>query len=87
MSVWGVGIEMYQCARVLAVKGGDVVGRHFADIDLEMQEPAWEERDITRVQNVDVRSPYLFLNIACNPIQFNAIIKLNDMMNPSNLYA
>ena len=59
--MWGVGIEMYQCARVLAVKGGDVVGRHFADIDLEMQEPAWEERDIARVQNVDVWSPYLFL--------------------------
>ena len=69
-----------QGARVLAVEGGDVVGRHFADIDLEMQEPAWEERDIARVQNVDVWSPYLFL-------MKNSIIKLDDMRNPSNLNA
>ena len=52
------GIWLYQGARVLAVECGDVVGRHFADVDLEVQEPAWEERDIARVQNVDVWSPY-----------------------------
>ena len=53
---WWVGTN--QGSGVLAVESGDVVCRHFADVDLEVEEPAWEERDIARVQNVDVWSPY-----------------------------
>ena len=53
---WWVGTN--QGSGVLAVESGDVVGRLFADVDLEVEEPAWEERDIARVQNVDVWSPY-----------------------------
>ena len=67
---------MYQGARVLAVKSGDVVGRHFTDIDLEVQEPAWEERDIARVQNVDVWCPYF--------VSRNSNTKLDDVISIYN---
>ena len=69
MECVGVWEWTNQGARVLAVKSGDVVGRHFADVDLEVQEPAWEERDIARVQNVDVWCPYF--------VSRNSIAKLD----------
>ena len=77
MYMYMVVVGTNQGSGVLAVESGDVVCRHFADVDLEVEEPAWEERDIARVQNVDVWSPYsiiFYMHIIPSHPNFNQYI-------------
>ena len=88
MYMYMVVVGTNQGSGVLAVESGDVVCRHFADVDLEVEEPAWEERDIARVQNVDVWSPYsiiFYMHIIPSHPNFQSLnLHDHDMIDPSN---